>query len=222
MGGARASRAKREEGAVLLVVILILLMVTATATFAMHSTATEVRAAGNARVAIQTGYLGESGLVAAMDWVDQAGPRPLVDILAAEEAANRQLQLAPFEPPLATQKYAHRFYLSDLQPTVVTSETSEGATVADPSVIPGNVFGSRNIYEPYVAVDVYDQHVYTGFMPGFVASGGTAMKHLRATYTARGRARLRTGTIDADSNAATYHEAASDARAMAISGPFGM
>jgi hypothetical protein len=214
---------REEEGAVLLIVILILLMVTATATFAMRSTAAEVRAAGNARVAHQTGYLGESGLVAAMDWGDQAGPRPLVDILHAEEAAGRRLPLAPFEPPLAQNKFAHRFYLSDLQPGGITPEGVEGDSAPDPSIIPVDVFGSKNAYEPFVLVDVYDQHVYTGFMPGFVASGGAHMKHLRATYTARGRARLRdSALVDPSSNAASYHEASSDARAMAISGPFGM
>ncbi len=218
---ARAPRpTQSEEGAVLLVVTLILLMVTGTATFAIHSTAAELRAAGHARVAHQTGYLGESGLVAAMDWVDQAGPRPLVDLLTAEETAARQISLAPFEPPLAAGKYAHRFYLAELQPSTV-AEAAEGDPDADPSVVPSEVFGSRDAYEPFVLVDVYDHHVYTGFLPGFVASGGNHMKHLRASYTARGRARLRSST-GASTDTASYHEASSDARALAISGPFAM
>ncbi|MBC7173726.1 MAG: hypothetical protein H5U40_14900, partial [Polyangiaceae bacterium] len=189
---ARRARHRREEGAVLLVVMLVLLMVTATATFAIHSTASEVRAAGYSRMAMQTSYLGETALVGAMDWVDRSGPRVLVDIMAAQEG-RPPLELAPFEPTLATGKTAYRLFMDDLDPSSV------GGSGEAPTLAPDNLFrpfatsaeGPRNAYAPLAVVDVYDVYVYTGVMPGFSASGGTSMRHLRATYTARGRARLR-------------------------------
>ncbi len=196
---------RREEGAALLVVMLILLMVTATATFAIHSTATEVRAAGNARMAMQSSYLGETALLAAMDWVDAQGPRVLVDMLAAREADEEQLVMAPFEPPLAENTYAFRIALEDLG----------GARIA-----PDTMFGTRSAYAPLAVVDIYDVHVYTGVVAGYSATGGSPMRHVRATYTARSRARIDDASISADHQ--LLHESAGDARAIGISGPFGM
>ena len=46
--------ARRREGAAMLVVMLLLLMVTGTATFAIHSTTTEIRSTGYARQRMQT------------------------------------------------------------------------------------------------------------------------------------------------------------------------
>jgi hypothetical protein len=219
-GRRRRRNRRREEGAVLLVVMMVLLMVTATATFAIHSTATEVRAAGYARMSMQTSYLGETAVVGAMDWVDRVGPRLLVDIIAAKTAAGSQIPLAPFEPPLAANQFAHRIYIDELDPQSVV-----GAEEIAPSIAPDDLFGAsgedgpRSAYAPFALVDIYDVHVYTGVVAGFSSSGGTKMKHLRATYTARGRARLR-GVAATDVQ--QLHESAGDARAVGISGPFAM
>lgn len=207
----------------MLVVMLVLLMITATATFAIHATTTDVRASGYGRTAMQTGYLGEVGLVGAMDWVDRVGPRTLVDLLERErsKAPDARVSVSHFETPLAPEQPAYRLYVEDLAvPGVaIIPPGTDGTAGVDPSVVPAGVFGERSAYQPLVLVDVYDAHVYTGVMPGYSAGGGTSFRHLRATYTARGRARL---GEDASSDAQTAHESAGDARATAISGPFAM
>jgi hypothetical protein len=210
-----------EEGAVLLVVMLVLLMVTATATFAIHSTASEVRAAGHSRIAMQTDYVAEAALIAAMDWVDRSSPRLLVELMDRYESTRTQIDMAPFEPPLyvgtgdattPNREFAYRLYENDLTPVAVGGG-------ANPDPIADTSFGLRNAYTPLVLVDVYDVHVYTGVTAGYVASGGSGgFRFLRATYTARGRARLSSGTAAAQN----LHEAAADARAIGISGPFAM
>src|SRR5690606_34704144 len=189
-----ARRHEREEGAVMLVVMLVLLMITATATFAIHATTTEVRAAGYGRTAMQTGYLGELALVGAMDWVDRAGPGTLVELLERErsKAPSARVSVSHFETPLSEQQVAYRLYMEDLAvpgAAIIPPGPDDTAGV-DPSLVPADVLGTRSAYAPLVLVDVYDAHVYTGVMPGYSAGGGATYRHLRATYTARGRARL--------------------------------
>ncbi len=199
--------------------MLILLMVTATATFAIHATAAEVRASGHSRVAMQTGYMAESALTSAMDWVDRTGPRVLVDVMN-QRSTMTPLDMSPFEPTLDASKVAHRLYVADLD-TASAAPVEEGEAVPNPAVVPSDVFGSRSVYEPVYVVDIYDHHVYTGVMPGYGAGGGVTMRYVRATYTARGRARLR-DSVGASSATTDYHQTAGDARAMGISGPFAM
>src|SRR5690606_25854899 len=125
------------------------------------------------------------------------------------------------ETPLAPQAVAHRLYIEDLSMpgTTIVPPGADGTAGVDPSLVPSDTLGARSAYAPLVMVDVYDAHVYTGVMPGYSASGGTSFRHLRATYTARGRARL---VGDASGAVQGAHESAGDARATAISGPFAM
>lgn len=205
-----------QEGAVMLVVMLVLLMVTATAMVGIHTTAYEVRGAGYARQALQTGYIGEAGVESAMAWVDFYGPGALLQAMNRSSELNRSgggeaLDLAPFEEPLAAGHDAYRLYASDLgsaMSTVPLDQTSVGA---------------RNAYEPMILVDIYDAYTYTGAIRGSRSDGRNRLQYLRATYTSRGRTRIRgIGAADLDSSTNTYlHESASDARVYGLSGPFG-
>lgn len=193
----------------MLVVMLILLMVTATATFAMHSTAYEIRAAGHTRMATQSYYVADTGLTGALGWVDAIGAQAVDSIFEEHEEASRQLDLSPLEPPLATDKYAHRIYGADL-----------GATG---SPITRMELGPRQIYEPEITVDIYDHHTFPAVSAGHRSDGHGSMEFFRATYVSRGRIRIPGGADeqrDLGPRIRDYNEGARDMRAVAVSGPY--
>jgi hypothetical protein len=66
----RRRRARSREGAVMLVVLLILMVATASAAVAVSSTQSELQAAGNERVAVQTRYVAETGLATTITWLE--------------------------------------------------------------------------------------------------------------------------------------------------------
>jgi len=207
---------QEQEGAVMLVVMLVLLMVTATALVGVHTTAYEVRGAGYSRQALQTDYIGESGAQSALAWVDFYGPGALLQAMTRSSELNRAtgsqaLDLAPFEVPLASNHDAYRLYGTDLGSAMTTVPLDQTS------------LGQRNAYEPLVLVDIYDAYTYTGAVRGSRSDGRGRLQYLRATYTSRGRTRVRgVGTADIDSSTGTYlHESASDARVYGLSGPFG-
>jgi hypothetical protein len=222
---ARKTRPRRpaasREGVALVVVMLMVLMVTATATLAVRSSSTELRASGHARRAMQTGYVAESAVHAAFDWVDERGPRALVDVMHRRERG-RPLDMHPFEPQLRGGKAAHRFYMADLRGAGRARATDELSMSTDVQPVVANVFGNRDVYEAVYAVDVYDLHVYTGVTPGYAVANGLRMRRVRATFTARTRARLRDSAGVGDEGTRVMHETAIDARGEAISGPFAM
>lgn len=209
----RAPR-KEQEGAVMLVVMLVLLMVTATAMVGIHTTAYEVRGAGYARQAVQTDYIGEAGVQAAMAWVDFYGPAAMLQAMNQSSELNRAtggeaLDLAPFEEALASGHDAYRLYTTDLGSAMTTVPLDQTS------------LGTRNVYEPMVLVDIYDAYTYAGAIRGSRSDGRGRLQYLRATYTSRGRTRVR-GIGTADQQRGTYlHESASDARVYGLSGPFG-
>lgn len=201
----------------MLVVLFLLLMTTATAVYAVQSTMTEIRASGHHRMATQTDRLAETGLVAALGWVDRTGPEVLMRSTA--RSATSQLNLTPFEPVgLAPGKNGLRLYGGGSTPdgTVLPGELNAG--VANAVDLRENVLGPRQPYEPFLAVDVYDSHQYVGVIPGYPAGGQGNLKFISATYTARGRARIPTEVRETDQRFA--NETASDARARGVSGPF--
>ncbi len=206
----------REEGAVMLVVMLVLLMTTATAMFAIHSTSSEIRAAGFSRQAMQTQYIGEAGITSAFAWVDFYGADALRQAMTQSSAANRgvgglALDLEPFERALRPGADAHRFDAMDFNGFTalpIERETS---------------LGRRSAYDTLLLVDVYDRHRVVRAVPGDQAQGGGRLEYLGATYTSRGRTRIFAGTdhISTVTGDRPFHEGASDARAFAISGPIG-
>jgi hypothetical protein len=62
-----------REGAVMLVVMLILLVATASAAVAVHTTQSELHAAGQERLALQTRYVSEVAIMTTTSWIDQLG-----------------------------------------------------------------------------------------------------------------------------------------------------
>jgi hypothetical protein len=70
----RSRRArKRQEGAVMLVVMLILMIATASAAISVQSTASEINASGQERVAVQSRYASEAAMMSTISWIDLLG-----------------------------------------------------------------------------------------------------------------------------------------------------
>lgn len=209
----------------MLVVMLVLLATTSLAVFAVQSTSYEVRASGFARQAMQSEYVAEAGLVSTLTLVDRLGPQAILFSIQQQQASGvDRPEMAPFEPELARSASeggtgdrpaeAYRMYSEDM-----AAFTTSGTAPIDIDSL-----GARQVYTPTFTVDVYDHHLSSRTIPGYpVGSAGLSFFH--ATYTARGRMRLR-GT-DVDPTTAVpgadprfYHETASSARAYGISGPF--
>jgi hypothetical protein len=57
----------------MLVVMMVLLVATASAAVSVHSTQSELRAAGHHRQAIQTRYVSEAAMMTTISWIDQLG-----------------------------------------------------------------------------------------------------------------------------------------------------
>lgn len=197
------SRREKNEGAAMLVTMLVLLSTTALAVFAVHSTTFEIRAAGHARQGMQSQYLGETGLNAAMTMVDNEGVQALRYLIDRQTAEFGAPILEPMEPNLAPSKKGYRVYVSDLD-TRSTTPLVEGSLSS---------MGSRYPFEPTFVVDVNDQYRSVQAIPGQRADGHGRLMYLHATYTSRGRMRLGLGSEP--------YEAASDGRAYARSGPAG-
>lgn len=199
----------------MLIVMLVLLTTTALAVFAIHATTTEVRAAGYDRMNAQAQEIGESGVTAALTWVDVFGPDSLIGAMAASaRVTNASVIPQPFEPPLASGRAGYRLYASDFQRLV--DSTSGGAT-ATLTLDSTDLGGVNRLYQPRVVVDIYDDHKFTRPVAGFRSDGNTQMEFLTATYTARGRLRLPTDQVESGIGT---HESSSDARARGLSGPF--
>ncbi len=203
--GVRPSQ--KKEGAAMLVVLLILLMSTATAVFAVHSTSTEVRAAGFWRMSLQTQYLGETGALAAMSWVDRFGAPALLSAMRRTTTSGAVLDMSPFEPALAAGKEGYRMYPDDFTGLAIAPVENE-------------VIGPRAAHQPFFMVDVYDTHIYTGVVAGNRSDGASRLRFLGATYTSRGRVRV-PGEAGTATDPRPFNEGASDARARGVSGPFG-
>ncbi len=201
----------------MIVVMLVLLTTTALGVFAVHSTTFEIQASGHARQGMQSQYLAETGLNAGFAMMDRMGPRALLySIEQQQELGFDKPTLSPYEPDLADDKSGYRMYLRDL-------ESFGTGLPVDVESIGGN----RQPYGASFVVDVNDHYTYTGAMEGNRSDGYGRLQYLHATYTSRGRLRIdsaRVGFGDTTSVSADlreFHEAATDARAHGVSGPFG-
>lgn len=209
----------------MIIVMLVLLAATALAIFAVHATTFELRAAGHGREAMQSQFLAESGLVAALAMVDQNGPQSILYTMqrTREDSTLSMPTLMPYEPELAPGKEGYRLYLDDLA-------TYGSFLPADPEGLYGPAAAtdaSKQIYQPTFMVDINDHYAYTGAIAGHRSDGYGRLQYLHATYTARGRMRLNpalgadpTDPDLLDSEGRAIHELASDARAHAVTGPF--
>ncbi len=211
------TRHHRQEGAAMLIVMLVLLMSTSVATFAIHSATSEIRSTGGMVRAIETQQVAETGLNSVLAWIDQIGPKPILDAMNRSD----QLILQPFEPNLAPGKRGYRIQSTDFA-------SIQGVT-AQP--IDARVTGSQaslvaqRAFAPQFMVDITDDHIYTGIMPGERSDGFAKFTFMYATYTARGRTRVASdvaanGDYQVSGDARAFNEGATDARAYGISGPF--
>lgn len=198
---------KREEGMAMLVVMLVLLMVTATATFAAHSTSMDIRAAGHTRLAMQTHNLATASLQQMADYTERVTVDTLLRTMARTNEANVALSLAGVErtAQLAPGKEGARFYADDLA-------MSGGASPA-----PTGLFGPREVHAPQTLVDVYDSYKFRMPLAGHRADGLSPFSFVRLTFTARARARVR--TAPGAESFVSQLETAADARAHVVAGP---
>jgi len=202
----------------MIVVMLIILSVTALALFSVHSTTSELRASGHLRQAMQAQYVSESGAVSALSLLDNPtwGPRGLLHSMRQTTLSTTlgRPVMAPYEPELTLNQEAYRLFSQDFTTFVGNSP------VATDSLGAGT--GTRQPYDPFFSVDVTDHYQCTAPIAGQRADGAGRLQFLCATYTARGRMGLRAASFadPRDFSNRGYHEAANDARAYGMSGPY--
>lgn len=188
----------------MIVTMLVLLAGTATALFSVHATTFELRASGYARQSAQTQYIAETGLTATMAEVDQQDPWAIQ--CAMQTMANQGFvtPMASYgEPDLLPAKANFRFVADDFPVDVIESSA---------------IGGARQPYVPQFIVDLNDDYTYTATLPGYRSGGGSPLRFMYATYTARGRTQI-PGQVPQGVDTRPYHEGAHDARAHAVSGP---
>jgi hypothetical protein len=208
------------------VVMVVLLMVTSLATFSVHATGYELRAAGFQRQGMQARFIAEGALDATFALLDNPrfGPAGL-DHVIQETRTNATFnapQMEPFEPEVLPNRASYRFYSDDF--------LAFGGMSPAPRAALSPAGGMRQPYEPTFEVDVTDYYEFTGTIAGEPAGGASTLRYVYATYTARARLRLpdndADGTRDDFAGAAgidprrDYHEVAHAARAYGVSGPF--
>ncbi len=153
----RAARENdRREGAVMLVVMLILMVATASAAVAVHTTQSELHAAGQDRMALQARYVSEAAIVTTTAWVDRAGfSGDLLKIwLRWQNAAPPDLTVFGEAPLLASDRhYAARTHeaeqielltANEVAPLSLPSANAGIGTPVDPAGL--GSFGPRQAY----------------------------------------------------------------------------
>ena len=205
---------KREEGAVMILVMLVLILATAAATFAVHSTTLEVRAAGYSRQALQTQYIGETGAVSALDLFSVVGPTGILYALQQSKAMlTANMNTLYGEPGFAANKSDYRMKMSDFVTAARPTAPIETNAANDASL-------GRSQLQPDFLVDINDNYTYTRPIAGARDDGRGTLQYMGATVTSRGRSRSVTPGLPAAYDVRTYHEGANDARAQILAGPF--
>lgn len=202
----RASR--RQQGAAMMLVMLVLLITTAMATYAVHSTTTEIRATGHLRQMLATQYAAESGLSTTFGWIDSV--LGVESLRTSIERSN--VTIAPFEPNLAPGKKAYRIRLADFANLSGQPISASTQSTSNP----------RNAFDSTFTVDITDHFPCT--IPGERIDGLGASDTTDcfcATYTSRGRSNTNAtaiGTVDfrASGDTRDYHEGASDTQAHGV------
>ncbi len=203
---------ERREGAAMLIVLMVLTMTTATATFAMHSTSVEMRAAGHARQAMQAEYLAEGGTYAAIGYVEHLGAGgSLVQYLRTSVDANQAS--SPTEATVDQETNLLRIEMNDLAPALGTNGPAvETEVLRTPS------FGPQNAYQPSFLVDGTDVYQLSRDTAGHDLSGRGA-RFYRMSLTSRGQMSLPTD-FRATGDDRDFHETAMRARALVEVGPY--
>lgn len=201
-----STRARSEEGAVMLVVMLILLTATALAGVSLQATQYELRAAGFERSAVQTQYVSEAAMATTLSWVDVTSLSG--DFLVHIDVwnTNKNPNLAQFgEPTLTAQNRQDANRTQWIQQARLTKVNLPPITMAGSDNDPIGTFGPRSNYHPgtedkdvkdaalsdYV-VDMYDcQPLTVSGTPGSQVNqtgSGTAREiQYYCVVTARGR-----------------------------------
>ena len=220
----------REEGAVLFVVLMIIMAGTASAVFAAHSAATELRGSGFARQQMQTRYAAHAAIVGALEWFDIFGPEVVRDLMSNPASGvtynctndtDPTLSACYPEIPLANNRRAYRLYPEHFQQ--LNAVGPGGTKVLEYLPIDRNAsFGTRTNLTPNVVIDLYDEQIVSTLSAGSAAQGGTKFKYMRTTMAARGRAGIGTDYVAAGNQDPrnALNESAADMRAYVISGPF--
>jgi hypothetical protein len=172
--GTYACRDRRStQGAVMLVVLMIIMVATATATMAVQSTNFELRSSGYGRRETQTKYVSEAALSTALGTVESAGPQFLI---AALNKSDPPVMGNFNEPELDTGKGGYRIYSSDY------------SGLTPPPVAGGDdgTLGPKQAYEPWFAVDIYDQYSVPAVVAGYRTDGNSPFAFMNATFVARG------------------------------------
>lgn len=201
----------KQEGAAMLLVLMILLMSTATATFAIQSTTTEMRSAGHSRQALQTQYIAETGVGASTAKIDEYSPSAFVRVLQSAPAPD----VSAYEPPLVnTQGY--RVMLQDFPSTDPNVDNlNPGDPLPDGAAVQVGADGSLGpvVHQPDFVVDMNDVRNVPCLTPGQRAGGGNSLSCMKMTLTSRAETQV-PGNVDAMNGA-------SNARAWIMVGPIG-
>lgn len=194
----------------MLVVLLVLLMTTATATFAIHSTSTEIRAAGHARQAAQAEYIAQGGAYAAISYLDVVNPMAVVAQHLATPVRPDDV-LMPEDVAVGLQTNVLRIPMQDFL-GMAHAPPLETEAVHTPSL------GPRNAYQPDFLVTGTDLHQVAREEAGRDLTGRGA-NYYRVTLTSRGQMLPRSDFHEAG-DPRSYNEVAMRARAMTEAGPF--
>jgi hypothetical protein len=206
------------------IVMMLLLIVSATATLAIHSTATELRASGYARQRMQTRYLAEAALSSVITMTEQQSPAVLHLAIERSMRSSPVRLLAPEEPPMAGDRGNYRIEMREFvgAPGVVSQpvETTAGS----------ESLGIGMGYRPDFVVDMNDAYIVPFRLAGHRADGvgaAQSLHYLAVTYTARARTIPPVDGFSPITASAPppmrrgYHEVVTTARAVGLCGPFG-
>lgn len=237
----KTRRARSQEGAAMIVVMLILMAATVGATFAVHATTMELRSAGQMRQALQTEYVGETGAVAALDYVTRIGPQGLLYAIS-QSTASASVGVNPYaeygEPPPADAGFGGAsgarkpYYRMTCDPSQSQDDFSAAISgVAGGKPLETTSLGLHTNRTARFTVDINDHYTYQMPSPGARSDGRGTFHFLGATITSRGRTAIEgidsagrptTDPVTAGLTIYRKHETSNDARAQLISGPFAM
>ena len=197
----------------MLVVLMVLLMTTATATFAIHSTSIEIRAAGHSRQALQAEYLAEGGAYAALSYVDVLKANgSLAQYFRTNVAAGRAVGVGEMAFDQSTNALI-----------IEMSHFEGGAGVNAPpvetEVARTPSFGPRSAYEPSFRAQGTDLYQISRAIAGRDLSG-RGSHFYRMTLTSRGSMNVPSERAATAATERAYHETAMRARALTEVGPF--
>lgn len=196
----------------MLMVMVVLLMTTATATFAIHSTSTEIRAAGHYREAVQTEDLAQGAVIATLEYIDAMQPNAMYQQLQRTSVA-ATARLAPEEVDLGRVRNVFRVEADDFIGAVgVQAPPIETDVGRVPSL------GPRTALVPRFNADITDPVACFRDDAGRRSDGANSMQYLCAVVTSRARL---APPVDFQSSGdpRRFHETAVNARAQVEIGP---